>query len=120
MKPSVQKILTKLTKDRVDLARKPKTIKQDAEKINDQIRKELNKIDKVFVTYNAAYREFQKYLDGLEGQTQRLDRDISDVMDAMQELGLDFTQVPELKIADDIIRKAENDIKKFRKLYPKP
>ena len=120
MKPSVNKILTKLSKDRVDLARKPKTIKQDAEKINDQIRKELNKIDKVFVTYNAAYREFQKYLDGLEGQTQRLDRDISDVMDAMQELGLDFTQVPDLKIADDIIRKAEDDIKNFRKLYPKP
>lgn len=130
MKPQVQKIFTKLAKEqekqtevkleKVELARKPQSIKNDAEKLDSAITKQKNKVDKVFMSYLKAWNEFQSFLDETEGKANRLDRDVSDVMDALQELGVDFTKIPELSAAADIIMRAEDDVKGLRKLYSKP
>ena len=130
MKPSVQKILTKLAKEqekqtiekleKIELARKPSSIQSDAKRLNGEITKGIDRIDKAFVSYFKAWNEFKKFLDNKQSETERLDRDISDVMDALQELGVDFTKIPELSNSADIILKVENDIKNLRKLYPKP
>jgi SMC interacting uncharacterized protein involved in chromosome segregation len=130
MKPSVQKIITKLAKERqkqtteklekVELARKPASIESDAKKLDSDITKQKNNIDKVFMSYLKAWNEFQSFLDEAQNKTQRLDRDVSDVMDALQELGVDFTKIPDLSSASDIVLRAEDDIKGLRKLYSKP
>jgi phage-related minor tail protein len=104
MKPSVQKI----------------SIESDAKKLDSDITKQKNNIDKVFMSYLKAWNEFQSFLDEAQNKTQRLDRDVSDVMDALQELGVDFTKIPDLSSASDIVLRAEDDIKGLRKLYSKP
>jgi hypothetical protein len=82
MKPSVQKIITKLAKERqkqtteklekVELARKPASIESDAKKLDSDITKQKNNIDKVFMSYLKAWNEFQSFLDEAQNKTQRL------------------------------------------------
>jgi chromosome segregation ATPase len=130
MKPAVQKILTKLAKqeqkqidkklEKVELARNPAVIRKNAESLDTQITKRKDRLDKVFMSYRKAWNEFQSFLDETENKAQRLDRDASDVLDALQELGVDYTKVPELSNAFGVIGRIEDDVKNLRKLYSKP
>ena len=77
MKPDVQRILTKLSKEnnievnleKVELVRKPASIKNDAKKLDGDITKQKNKVDKVFMSYLKAWNEFQSFLDETENKT---------------------------------------------------
>jgi len=120
MEPQVKKILQKFSAQKVDLARKPSSIKNDAKKLDADITKQKDKVDKVFTSYLKAWNEWQSFLNETENKAKRLDKDVYDVVDALKELGVDFTKVPDLSTAADIVLKAEDDIKNLRKLYSKP
>ena len=106
--------------EKVELARKPASIKNDAKKLDGDITKQKNKVEKGFMSYLKAWNEFQSFLDETENKTKRLDKDVYDVVDTLKELGIDFTKVTDLTQAADIILRAEDDVKGLRKLYSKP
>ena len=121
MKPDVKKILTKLSENKVELAaRKPQALLKDAKKLNLEIDKAKNKINKVWVVYEKAYNEWQQFLRTTESSAEKIYTDIGFTMDALADLGVDFTNVKELGMAQDIVDRIEKDSKSLRTLYGKP
>jgi len=121
MKPEVRKILTKLSENKVELAaRKPQALLKDAKKLNLEIDKAKNKINKVWVVYEKAYNEWQQFLRTTESSAEKIYTDIGFTMDALADLGVDFTNVKELGMAQDIVDRIEKDSKSLRTLYGKP
>ncbi len=121
MKPDVKRILTKLSENKVELAaRKPQALLKDAKKLNLEIDKAKNKINKVWVVYEKAYNEWQQFLRTTESSAEKIYTDIGFTMDALADLGVDFTNVKELGMAQDIVDRIEKDSKSLRTLYGKP
>lgn len=121
MKPDVKKILTKLSENKIELAaRKPQALLKDAKKLNLEIDKAKNKINKVWVVYEKAYNEWQQFLRTTESSAEKIYTDIGFTMDALADLGVDFTNVKELGMAQDIVDRIEKDSKSLRTLYGKP
>jgi len=128
MKPDVKRILAKLSKEKVELAtekielaaRKPQALLKNAKKLNLEIDKAKNKINKVWVVYEKAYNQWQQFLRTTESSADEMNTDIGFTMDALADLGVDFTNVKELGMAQDIVNKIEQDSKSLRTLYGKP
>ena len=121
MKPDVKKILTKLSENKVELAaRKPQALLKDAKNLNLEIDKAKNKLNKVWVVYEKAYNEWQQFLRTTESSAEKIYTDIGFTMDALADLGVDFTNVKELGMAQDIVDRIEKDSKSLKTLYGKP
>ena len=121
MKPDVKRILTKLSENKVELAaRKPQALLKDAKNLNLEIDKAKNKINKVWVVYEKAYNEWQQFLRTTESSAEKIYTDIGFTMDALADLGVDFTNVKELGMAQDIVDRIEKDSKSLKTLYGKP
>ena len=120
MKPSVQKIITKLTKDRVDLARKAPSVVRDFEKLDDKLRKAESKTDSVFMSYRKAHQEFMSLIKDVELDRKRLEGDVKEISQAAMDLGVDFDSVKGLKEAQDLSRKLDSLTSELPNLYTEP
>ncbi len=121
MKPSVNKILQKFSTQKVELARKPAIILKEAQKLDDQINKQKDKIDKVWSTYKRAWGEWQQFLDQTDKKATELRyNDLNQTMKQLEDLGVDSRQVPEMQKAADLLNRALNHIDGLKDLYGKP
>ena len=120
MKPSVQKIITKLSKDRVDLARKAPSVVKDFEKLDNKLRKAESLIDSVFMTYRKAHQDFISTVKDVESDRKRLEGDIKEISQAAMDLGVDFDSVKGLKEAQDLSRKLDSLTSDLPNLYTEP
>ncbi|QDP48364.1 MAG: hypothetical protein Tp1111SUR761211_48 [Prokaryotic dsDNA virus sp.] len=131
MKPDVKRILTKLSEEqqkqslqkieKIELARKPAVILKDAQKLDDQINKQKNKIDKVWSTYKRAWGEWQQFLEQINKKATDLRyNDLNQTMKQLEDLGVDSRQVPELERAANLLNRALNQIDGLKDLYGKP
>ncbi len=120
MKPSVQKIITKLANQKVDLARKAPSVVRDLEKLDDKLRKAESKIDSVFMSYRKAHQDFISIIKDVEMDRKRLEGDIKEINQAVMDLGVDFDNVKGLKEAQDLSRKLDGLTSDLPNLYSEP
>lgn len=128
MKPSVQKILTKLAKEqekktnekleKVELARKPTSILNDANKLDNKLRGLESKIEKAYLNYKQQQKEWVNALLDIESDADRLEDDLVKILDAAQEIGVDGRQIDGFSKAADLVNVVQRVSKNGQNLYP--
>jgi hypothetical protein len=125
MKPSVQKIINKLPKEKVDLekvelAKKPSVILKDIEKLDNQIRKEEQKIERAFLQYKKVYNEWSAFTQSVEGDFIDLANDFGQIVRELNRLGIDPKTVGELVKADPLLGRLRTLVLNIKNLYSEP
>ena len=125
MKPSVQKIIDKLPQEKValekvELAKKPSVILKDIEKLDNQIRKEEQKIERAFLQYKKVYNEWSAFTQSIEGDFIDLANDFGQIVRELNRLGIDPKTVGELVIADPLLGRLRTLVLNIRNLYSEP
>ena len=120
MRPDVERIFTKLSKNKVDLARKAPSVEKDFANLNDKLKKAEAKIDSSFMDYRKEWNSFQDIIKEVEGDRKRLENDIKEIGQAAMDLGVDFNSVKGLKEAQDLSRKLDGLTSDLPKLYKEP
>lgn len=128
MKPSVQKIITKLAKEqekqtnekleKVELARKPSSILNDANKLDNKLRGLESKIEKAYLNYKQQQKEWVNALSDIESDADRLEDDLVKILDAAQEIGVDGRQIDGFSKAADLVTVVQRVSKNGKNLYP--
>jgi len=128
MKPDVQRILTKLAKDKekqteeklekVELARKPSSILNDANKLDNKLRGLESKIEKAYLNYKQQQKEWVNALLDIESDADRLEDDLVKILDAAQEIGVDGRQIDGFSKAADLVTVVQRVSKNGKSLYP--
>ena len=111
-------IKTELKSEKVELARKPKSILNDIKKLDQKMNVEEGKMDKIYLTYKNTQKDFVKFSDDINSQLDKYESDLNDIQDAAQELGLDGRDIPEFKDAADLLLKVSKIASSNKKLYP--
>jgi hydrogenase maturation factor HypF (carbamoyltransferase family) len=108
-----------LTKEKVELARKPQSILNEAKKLDSKMRTQESKMSKAYQNYKSSQKEFVNFMDDAIKQASGLNSDIGRVMDAASDLGItDFSSIKGLSEANDLLFKLEDIAKNAKKLYP--
>jgi len=128
MKPSVQKIVAKLAKEqekqtnekleKVELARKPSSILNDANKLDNKLRGLETKIEKAYLNYKQQQKEWVNALLDIESDADRLEDDLVKILDAAQEIGVDGRQIDGFSKAADLVTVIQRVSKDGQSLYP--
>ena len=128
MKPSVHKILTKLAKEqekqnnekleKVELARKPTAILNDANKLDNKLRGLESKIEKAYLNYKQQQKEWASALLDIKSDADRLEDDLVKILDAAQEIGVDGRQIDGFSKAADLVTVVQRVSKDGQNLYP--
>lgn len=128
MKPSVQKIVAKLAKEKekeanvklekVELARKPSSILNDANKLDNKLRGLESKIEKAYLNYKQQQKEWVNALLDIESDADRLEDDLVKILDAAQEIGVDGRQIDGFSKAADLVTVIQRVSKDGQSLYP--
>ena len=120
MRPDVERIFTKLSENKVDLARKAPSVEKDFENLVDKLKKAGAKIDSSFLAYRKEWNSYQDIIKEVEGDRKRLENDIKEISQAAMDLGVDFDSVKGLKEAQDLSRKLDGLTSELPKLYKEP
>lgn len=120
MKPQVQKILTKLGKEKVELAMKPQALLRYAEKIDDELRKTEQKIDKSFLQYKDAHQQFEANLDKIANKIIAGNSELGELVRKLDDLGVRRDSSPELERAGDLLNKLGRIATNMKSLYQAP
>jgi len=109
---------TELATQKVELARKPQSILNDVKKLDAKLKSEEGKIDKIYLNYKNAQKEFVKLMDDINSQLDKYEDDLSDIMDVAQEIGLDGRDIYGFKETADLILQISKVSNQNKKLYP--
>lgn len=128
MKPSVNKILTRLGKNQTELAakkielgRNPLLIANDAAIADNIIQKAKRIMDKAYDEYEKSYLSFQGILDKTKsGEVKKIDKEISETVKTLRELGIKPSTIQGLQKAIDILSDLKSAVSEYKKGYPKP
>ena len=107
-----------LSSQKIELARKPQSILNDVKKLDAKLKTAEGKIDKIYLTYKNAQKEFVKLMDNINNDVYKYEDDLVAVMDAAQEIGADGRQIDGFKEAADLILKIIKISNQNKKLYP--
>lgn len=128
MKPSVQKIITKLAKEqkkeanvkleKVELAKKPENILNKLKALDGRIDKGKQQMEKAFIAYRNKRREFIDKMQTIREQAVDLTDDLLDVENAAKDLGVDPKMINGYREALDMGARVKTDSKTIQSLYP--
>ena len=128
MKPDVQRILTKLAKkeennievnlEKVELARKPSSILNDANKLDNKLRGLESKIEKAYLNYKQNQKEWVNALSDINSDADKLEDDLVKILDAAQEIGVDGRQIDGFSKAADLVTLVQRVSTNGKNLYP--
>ena len=128
MKPSVQKIITKLAKEqkkeanvkleKVELAKKPENILNKLKALDGRIDKGKQQMEKAFIAYRNKRREFIDKMQTIREQAVDLTDDLLDVENAAKDLGVDPKMINGYREALDMGARVKTDSKTIQGLYP--
>ena len=117
MKPSVNKILTKLSKNKVDLAKKPSAILKTAQSLSDKIEKAEDKMEDAYQKYRSSTEEYSRKLTEVESKSRDLDDDLDIIKDKAMDLDIKPEQIDGYDKAKTLVDLLNNAKKNSRK-YP--
>ena len=109
---------TELSAQKVELARKPQSILKDVKKLNSKLKSEEGKIDKIYLNYKNAQKEFVKLMDSINSDLDKYEDDLTDIMDVAQEIGLDGRQIDGFTETANLILQISKISNQNKKLYP--
>ena len=109
---------TELATQKVELARKPQSILKDVKKLNSKLKSEEGKIDKIYLNYKNAQKEFVKLMDSINSDLDKYEDDLTDIMDVAQEIGLDGRQIDGFTETANLILQISKISNQNKKLYP--
>ena len=126
MKPQVNKIIAKLSKEdkiklkseKIELARKPQSILSELKKIDNKISSNVSKLDKTFLKYKQEQKEWVNFLQNIESDLDSLEDDLVQILDKAQEIGVDGRQIDGFSQAADLVTRLQNLARNSKKLYP--
>jgi peptidoglycan hydrolase CwlO-like protein len=107
-----------LSSQKVELARKPQSILNDVKNLDTKLRSEEGKIDKIYLNYKNAQKEFVNLMDDINSQLDKYEDDLREIMNVAQEIGLDARQIDGFKEAADLILQITKISNQNKKLYP--
>ena len=107
-----------LSSQKVELARKPQSILNDVKNLDTKLRSEEGKIDKIYLNYKNAQKEFVNLMDNINSQLDKYEDDLREIMNVAQEIGLDARQIDGFKEAADLILQITKISNQNKKLYP--
>ena len=117
MKPHVKKILTKLSENKVELAKKPSAILKSAQSLNDKVKKAKDKIENAYEKYRSSTEEYDRKLSDIESTAIDLDDDLDVIKDKASDLGIKPEQIDGYDKAETLVKSLKNAKKSSRK-YP--
>ena len=130
MKPSVEKILTKLSQEKqkqslqkiekIELAKKPSTILKELDKLDNSIAREEQKIDKAYLQYKKVYSDWDVFTDTSEKQIIKITQDFGMIVKSLNELDVRPQSVLEMVKSDELIRRLTQVISNMKSLYKEP
>tara|TARA_R110002073_G_scaffold87129_1_gene206987 strand:+ start:383 stop:766 length:384 start_codon:yes stop_codon:yes gene_type:complete len=109
---------TELATQKIELARKPQSILKDVKKLNSKLKSEEGKIDKIYLNYKNAQKEFVKLMDSINSDLDKYEDDLTDIMDVAQEIGLDGRQIDGFTETANLILQISKISNQNKKLYP--
>jgi len=109
---------TELSTQKVELARKPQSILKDVKKLDSKLKSEEGKIDKIYLNYKNAQKEFVKLMDSINSDLDKYEDDLKDIMDVAQEIGLDGRQIDGFTETANLILEITKISNQNKKLYP--
>jgi hypothetical protein len=128
MKPEIQRIFTKLAEEqkkqtnekleKVELARKPSSILNDANKLDNKLRGLESKIEKAYLNYKQNQKEWVNALSDINSDADKLEDDLVKILDAAQEIGVDGRQIDGFSKAADLVSLVQRVSTDGKNLYP--
>ena len=109
---------TELSSQKIELARKPQSILKDVKKLDSKLKSEEGKIDKIYLNYKNAQKEFVKLMDSINSDLDKYEDDLKDIMDVAQEIGLDGRQIDGFTETANLILEITKISNQNKKLYP--
>ena len=110
---------TELKSEKVELARKPQSILSEANKIDNKIRSAESKLDKIFLNYKQAQKDWINLLKDVEGDLVKLEDELVEILDKAQEIGVDGRQIDGFSKAADLVTKLRSLARSSMGLYPR-
>lgn len=107
-----------LSVEKVELARKPKSILSEANKLDNKLRGQESKIEKAYLNYKQSQKEWINALSDIESDADKLEDDLVKILDAAQELGVDGRQIDGFAAAADLVGTLQNITRDGKNLYP--
>jgi hypothetical protein len=107
-----------LSTEKVELARKPKSILTNLIRIDEFTAKSSSKMDKAYLNYKKAQQEFESTINRELDNVRLLGTDILDVKVEVRKLGLDNVAIPDLDRAEKLSKKLTGILSNYKKLYP--
>ena len=104
--------------EKVELARKPKSILTNLIRIDEFTAKSSSKMDKAYLNYKKAQQEFDSTINRELDNVRLLGTDILDVKVEVRKLGLDNVAIPDLDRAEKLAKKLTGILSNYKKLYP--
>lgn len=109
---------TELSTQKIELARKPQSVLNDIKKLDAKLKSEEGKIDKIYLNYKNAQKEFVKLMDDINSELDKYDDDLKDIRDAAKELGVDSGQIDGFTEAFNLMLQITKISNQNKKLYP--
>ena len=127
MNPISKKIINKLSQEdktelkseKIELARKPQSILSAANKIDNKIKSAESKLDKIFLNYKEARKDWVNLLKDVEGDLVKLEDELVEILDKAQEIGVDGRQIDGFSKAADLVTKLRSLARSSMGLYPR-
>tara|TARA_R100000426_G_scaffold1512_3_gene2664 strand:- start:3228 stop:3587 length:360 start_codon:yes stop_codon:yes gene_type:complete len=104
---------------KIQLARKPQSILSEANKLDNKIRSSANKIEKIFLNYKQAQKEWVNLLTDVSSDLDSLEDDLVKILDKAQEIGVDGRQIDGYSKAADLVTNLQRIARNSKSLYPK-
>lgn len=108
MKPSVQKIITKLSDNKVNLAKKPSAILKTAQSLNEKVKKAQDKMEDAYQKYRSSTEEYSRKLSDIESIAMDLDDDLDLIEDKAMDLGIKPEQIDGYDKAKTLVKTMKN------------
>jgi len=111
-----------LASEKFEFAKKAPQILADAKKANDILLKSEEKINQAYLSYKKAWGDFQIVLKVVEDASNLAEKDLKDIMDSLQALGMNPNEAQKIegfKPAADLALKIQQLVPNFKKLYTK-
>lgn len=118
MDNKTKEILQKFSTQKVELARKPSSILNDANKLDNKLRGLESKIEKAYLNYKQNQKEWVNALSDINSDADKLEDDLVKILDAAQEIGVDGRQIDGFSKAADLVSLVQRVSTDGKNLYP--
>jgi hypothetical protein len=108
-----------LENKKIELVKKPAVILKDAQALDKTLAKSSAVMDRSYLAYVKAHEKFDNQLVEYNKKLDVIVNDSKDVRQAIMDLGLSASDVPELVQTGKLLPKLDGILGDYKKLYPK-